>query len=81
MCAIAINTLPSMEGDTVKLIDVKSRFIIPIVPGDKLLIETKIESFKRGLAKCSGKGMIGDSIVCELECLLLAENEAKKYLP
>lgn len=81
MCAIAINTLPNMENDTVKSIEVKSRFIAPAVPGDKLLIETTIESFRRGLARCSGKGIINGSVICELECLLLAENEAKKYLP
>ena len=34
------------------------KFIKKIIPGDRLYIDTKIKSYKRGLAMCEGFGMV-----------------------
>ena len=68
MCALALLTLPGNKGKLVYLIGAdKLNFKKKIVPKDKLFIETKINSFNRGIAKCSGVGKVENKVVCSAE--------------
>ena len=50
-----------------------------IDPNSKLYIETKLKSFKRGLAICEGVGLIGNKIACKADFNLILPEEIKKY--
>ncbi len=61
MCSMAIFTIDGNKGKTVYLANLdKAKFKKKIVPGDKLDLDTKILSFKRGIANCSGIGMVNN---------------------
>ena len=42
-------------------------------------IETKIKSYKRGLASCEGIGFVEKEIVCKADFNLILPEEIKKY--
>ena len=80
MSALAILSLPNNKGKIMYLTSATNlKFIKKIVPGDKLYIETKIKSYKRGIASCEGIGLVKKKIVCKAECNLILPEEIKKY--
>ena len=80
MSALAILSLPNNKGKIMYLTSATNlKFIKKIVPGDKLYIETKIKSYKRGIASCEGIGLVKKKIVCKAEFNLILPEEIKKY--
>ena len=55
------------------------KFIKKIIPNSRLYLETKIKSFKRGLAICEGKGLVQNEMACKAEFNLILPEEIKKY--
>jgi len=81
MCSMAIFTLEGNKGKTVYLTNVdKVKFRKKIVPGDRLDLKTKILSFKRGVAKCYGEGLVNNSLACKAEFTLMLTSEIAKYI-
>ena len=69
MSSLAILTLPNNKGK-----------IMYLTASNNLLnIETKIKSFKRGIAVCNGVGTVGDSIVCKADFTLILPDQLKIY--
>ena len=80
MCALSILSLPNNKGKIVYLTSANNmKFIKKIVPNNRLYIETKVKSFKRGLAICEGIGLIQKEIACKAEFNLILPEEIKKY--
>ena len=80
MSSIAILTLPGNKGKILYLTSVdKTRLKRKIIPNDKLILETKVIRFNRGLAKCIGQGYVENKIACEAEFNLILPDEIKKY--
>ena len=80
MAALSILCLPGNKGKIVYLISAnKLRFIKKIVPNNRLYIETKIKSFKRGVAVCEGEGKVEQNVTCKAEFSLILPEEIKKY--
>ncbi len=80
MSSLAILTLPGNKGKILYLVSAeKLRFIEKITPNTKLILETKILSFKRGLVKCEGAGFIEKKKVCTAEFTLILPDEIKLY--
>ena len=80
MSSIAILTLPGNKGKILYLTSVdKIKFKKKIIPNDKLILETKVISFKHGFAKCHGKGYVKNKIACEADFNLILPDELKKY--
>ena len=80
MCALSILSLPGNKGKVVYLTSASNmKFIKKIIPNSRLYIETKITSFKRGLAICEGMGLIQEELVCKAEFNLILPDEIKKY--
>ena len=80
MCALAILTLPNNKGKIVYLVKANNlKFIKKIVPETKFEINTKILSFKRGMAHCEGIGSIDQGIVCKADFTLILPDEIKSY--
>ena len=80
MSALSILSLPGNKGKVMYLTSANNiRFIKKIIPNKRLYIETKVKSFKRGLAICEGLGLIEKQITCKAEFNLILPEEIKKY--
>ena len=80
MSALSILTLPNNKGKIMYLTGANNlKFIKKIVPNSRLYINTKIISYKRGLAICKGEGVVNDKIVCKAEFNLILPDELKTY--
>ena len=80
MSALSILSLPGNKGKVMYLTSANNmKFIKKIIPNSRLYIETKIKSFKRGLAICEGIGLIQNEIACKAEFNLILPEEIKKY--
>jgi 3-hydroxymyristoyl/3-hydroxydecanoyl-(acyl carrier protein) dehydratase len=55
------------------------KFIKKIIPESRLNIETKIKSFKRGIAVCNGVGTVDGSIACKADFTLILPDQLKIY--
>ena len=80
MSALSILSLPGNKGKVMYLTSANNmKFIKKIIPNTRLDIETRIKSFKRGLAICEGIGLVKKEIVCKAEFNLILPEEIKKY--
>jgi len=80
MCALSILSLTGNKGKVVYLTSANNiKFIKKIIPNSRLYIETKIKSFKRGLAICEGVGLVEKNLACKAEFNLILPDEIKKY--
>ena len=80
MSALSILTLPGNKGKTMYLTSAHNlKFIKKILPKSRLYIETKIKSFKRGLAICEGVGLVANMTACKADFNLILPEEIKKY--
>ena len=80
MSALSILSLPGNKGKVMYLTSANNiKFIKKIIPNKRLYIETKVKSFKRGLAICEGLGLIEKQIACKAEFNLILPEEIKKY--
>jgi 3-hydroxyacyl-[acyl-carrier-protein] dehydratase len=80
MSALSILTLPNNKGKIMYLTGANNiKFIKKIVPNSRLYINTKIISYKRGLATCKGEGVVNEQIVCKAEFNLILPDELKMY--
>ena len=80
MSALAILTLPGNKGKIVYLTSANNlKFVKKILPNTRLFIETKIKTYKRGLASCEGVGIVQDQMVCKADFNLILPEEIKKY--
>ena len=80
LCALSILCLPGNKGKVMYLASANNlKFIKKIVPNDRLYIETKIKSYKRGLAICEGIGLVEKTMVCKAEFNLILPDEIEKY--
>jgi len=80
MSALSILSLPGNKGKVVYLTSANNlKFIKKITPNSRLYIDTKIKSFKRGMALCEGQGLIEKNIACKADFSLILPEEIKKY--
>ena len=80
MSALSILSLPGNKGKVMYLTSANNiKFIKKIIPNKRFYIETKVKSFKRGLAICEGLGLIEKQIACKAEFNLILPEEIKKY--
>ena len=81
MLTIAITTLPGNKGKETLFVSVLSKFRKQVLPGDKLVIETKVSSWKRGLLKGVGVGYTNGTVACEAEMVITLPDILERYLP
>ena len=80
MSALSILTLPDNKGKIMYLTNVNnSKFIKKIVPGVRFFLETKVKTFKRGLAICEGVGLVENQTACKAEFNLILPDQLKEY--
>lgn len=81
MLTVAITTLPDLKGKVTHALQHTVRFRKEVLPGDKLVIETTVLSWSRGIAKGRGVGIINGEIACEAEMLITIPDILEQYLP
>ncbi len=68
MCALTILTLPGNKGKVLYLTSANNlKFSKKVLPGDRLYIETKLVSYKRGIGICSGTGTVKGEVACRAD--------------
>lgn len=80
MSSLSILTLPENKGKIMYLTASNNlKFIKKVTPETRLNIETKIKSFKRGVALCSGIGRVNNNIVCKADFTLILPDQLNLY--
>lgn len=81
MLTVAITTLPGNKGKVTHALQHTVRYRKEVKPGDKLVIETRVLSWKRGIAKGVGVGYTNGEIACEAEMLITIPDILEQFLP
>tara|TARA_B100001123_G_C15126449_1_gene953520 strand:+ start:332 stop:790 length:459 start_codon:yes stop_codon:yes gene_type:complete len=80
MSALSILSLPGNKGKVMYLTSANDlKFIKKITPNNRFYIDTKILSYKRGLANCEGKGFINEKLACKAKFNLILPEEIKRF--
>ena len=68
MSALSILSLPGNKGKVVYLVSANNlKFRKKVVPGDRLLLQTELISWRRGFGKAQGTGYVKDKMACSVE--------------
>jgi len=81
MLTVAITTLPGNKGKVTHALSHTVRFRKEVKPGEKFVIETRVLSWKRGIAKGVGIGYTNGEIACEAEMLITIPDILEQFLP
>ena len=78
---IAITTLPGLKGKTTRFISADLKFKKEVVPGKTLVIETEVISWKRGLLRGKGTGLIDGEVAVEAMMLISVPDIFDQFKP
>ena len=80
VCALCILTLEGNKGKQVLLLSCdKLRLFQKVRPGDKMVLDTELLSYRHGIAKGKGRAMVDGKLVCSCEMTFtLSESEERK---
>lgn len=81
MLTVAVTTLPGLAGSVTHAIQHTVRFRKEVLPGDKLDIEARVRSWKRGLCKGSAVCKVGETVVSEAEMIITIPELLESFLP
>lgn len=81
MLTIAITTLPGMKGKTTRFISASLKFKKEIIPGDQLVLKTKVKSWKRGVLIGTGVGYIKDEVAVEADMIITVPDIFQQFVP
>jgi len=81
ICALTILSLPGNKGKTILLLSCDElRLMKKVRPGDKLVLKTKLLSYRHGIAKGEGKGYVDDKLVCSsVFTFALSDMEGRQF--
>ena len=78
---VSIKTLPGKKGKLTHAISHIVKVKREVLPGEKVDIETKVLSWKRGICKGTGKGIVSGQIACEAEMVITIPEILDQYIP
>jgi 3-hydroxyacyl-[acyl-carrier-protein] dehydratase len=81
MLTVAITTLPGNKGKIIHGLKHTVRFKKEVLPGEKLVIETEVISWKRGIAIGKGIAYTSGEVACEADMMISIPDILEKYLP
>lgn len=80
IASLSILTLPGHKGKIMYLVSAdKLKFYRKIIPGDKLILETSVLSWKRGIGKFLGKGLVKDKTAFKGSFSLVLPDEISQF--
>ena len=72
LCALTIFTLDGNKGKVAYLSSASNlKWSRKVVPGDRLDMDTKLVSFKRGIGLCTGIGSVNGELTCKADFTLV----------
>ena len=81
MLTIAITTLPGNKGKVTRFVSNEMKYFKEIVPGDKMVIETEVTFWKRGLLKGTGKAYVNGEITTEAHMVIIVPDIFNQFKP
>ncbi len=81
MLIITVKTLAGNKGKTTRFISASSKFLKDVFPGEKLVIETKVASWRRGILKGKGVAYTNGTIACEADMVITFPDILDGFLP
>lgn len=81
MLTVAITTLPGLKGSVTHALQHLVKFKKEVLPGQSLVIEAEVISWRRGICKGIAKGYTDGEVACEAEMLITIPDILDQYLP
>lgn len=81
MLTVAITTLPGLKGSVTHALQHLVKFKKEVLPGQSLIIEAEVISWRRGICKGIAKGYTDGEVACEAEMLITIPDILDQYLP
>lgn len=78
---IAITTLPDLMGKTTRFVSFDMKCKKEVLPGDRLDIETEVLSWRRGICKGHGIGLVNGQLACESNMVITIPTILERYRP
>ncbi len=79
MASFSILTMPNNKNRIMYLTNAdKIKFFRKVLPGDKLMLETKVLSYRRNIAAFEGKASVNEKIVCKAKFNLYLPEKVEK---
>ena len=81
MLTVAITTQDGLAGGVTHALEHTVRFKKEIIPGDTLIIEAYVDSWKRGICKGHATGYTDGEVACEAKMMITIPEILEQYLP
>ena len=81
MLTIAITTQEGLEGKVTHALEHKVKFKKEVLPGQQLVIDAEVISWRRGVCKGKAVGKTDGEMACEAEMLITIPEILDLYLP
>ncbi len=78
---IAITTLPDLMGETTRFISFDMKCKREVLPGERLDMETEVLSWRFGICKGHGIGLVNGELACEANMIITIPTILKQYRP
>ena len=81
MLTVALTTQEGLEGKVTHALEHKVRFRKEVLPGEQLVIEANIISWRRGICKGRALGYTHGEVACEADMLITIPDILDQYIP
>jgi 3-hydroxyacyl-[acyl-carrier-protein] dehydratase len=81
MLTVAITTQEGLKGKVTHALEHTVRFRKEVRPGDQLVLEATIDSWRRGVCKGRGVGYTNGEIACEAKMMITIPDIFEQFLP
>ena len=81
MLTVAITTQDGLAGGVTHALEHTVRLKKEIIPGDTLIIEAYVDSWKRGICKGHATGYTDGEVACEAKMMITIPEILEQYLP
>ena len=81
MLTVAITTQEGLEGKVTHALEHKVRFRKEVLPGEQLVIEAFILSWRRGICKGKAFGYTNGEVACEATMMITIPDILDQYIP
>ena len=81
MLTVALTTQEGLEGKVTHALEHKVRFRKEVLPGEQLIIEANIISWRRGICKGKAIGYTHGDVACEADMLITILDILDQYIP
>lgn len=81
MLTVAITTQEGLAGKVTHALQHTVRFKKEVLPGEQLIIEAEVLSWKRGICKGKAKGYTNGEVACEADMMITIPEILEEFLP